>query len=267
MTWIWRIQYNVELSWGAFCFTAQLKNISVIFVTAHTDDEVGHMIGLPCHMHFVGPHFSAYSEKPDPSIAQWDSTNDWIVHVIEWINMDFQELHAALIPSRISTPKFAVAQLVSCLTCDQNVEVRATLSASLKGLRRLMGVCTRVRIGYLPGNRSKTLRLFPMHDIAEISLNVAWNSNLIIPFLESLINPPVFPIGPHCKSVSNTLTYLNYNLILWVTSTPPPPSPTPTPCSTVEFGMWWIWDLVNPTLVLHFGGRRTIQYIPCQRDR
>ena len=43
-----------------------VENVSAIFVTAHTDEEVGPMIGLPCHKHF---------EKSDMSIVQWDSTN------------------------------------------------------------------------------------------------------------------------------------------------------------------------------------------------
>ena len=39
-----------------FCFYVTVEDVSAIFVTAHTDhdEEVGPMIGLPCHSPFVG---------------------------------------------------------------------------------------------------------------------------------------------------------------------------------------------------------------------
>ena len=66
-----------------------------IDVQMKTEEVVRLMVGLPCHRHSVGffivpfkapakgHPFSNYSEKPDPSIAQWDSTKWLNCH---WIN-------------------------------------------------------------------------------------------------------------------------------------------------------------------------------------
>ena len=67
--------------------------------------------------------FSANSEKPDPSIEQWDLSNDWIV--IEEIHVN-----AALAWSRIPTSSPPLRNWYqACIVLGRSI-IRATLSAS-----------------------------------------------------------------------------------------------------------------------------------------
>ena len=109
---IWRNTYNVELNWDVFvlhhsrrCFSHIWDSTSMCRLTEEVD---GPMIGFLCQRHFVwfllcqSRHrhgtflFPLILKKPDLSIEQWDSSNDWIV--IEEIHVN-----AALAWSRIPT--------------------------------------------------------------------------------------------------------------------------------------------------------------------
>ena len=136
---IWRKTYNVELSWDVFvlrhsrrCFSHIWDSTSMCRLTEEVD---GPMIGFLCHRHFVGffivpimapardHSFSANSEKPDPSIEQWDSSNDRIV--IEEIHVN-----AALAWSRIPTSSPPLRNWYhACLVLGGSI-IHATPSAS-----------------------------------------------------------------------------------------------------------------------------------------
>ena len=155
-TWmmrIWRNTYNVELNRDVFvlrhsrrCFSHIWDSTSMCRLTEEVD---GPMIGLFRRV-FIVPimaaawehSFSANSEKPDPSIEQWDSSNDWIV--IEEIHVN-----AALAWSRIPTSSPLLRNWHhACLPCDRKVDysryaVREPLAGVPLMVRRLKGVLER----------------------------------------------------------------------------------------------------------------------------
>ena len=82
-----------------FFYVMTVEDVSTIFVKGHTEEEVGAMIGLPCHSHFVGPPFSRLFREIGP-VYRAVGFNKWLSCL--WMNTYAFSGVAALIRSLFS---------------------------------------------------------------------------------------------------------------------------------------------------------------------
>ena len=112
MTWIGRNKYNVGSSREVFV----LRHSRRCFGNICDSTWVVLIIGLPCHRHFAGLPFSCIFREARP-VYRAVGFNKWLNwHYIN--TYGFSGVACYLYFESNFHPKSAVAQLVSCLTCD-----------------------------------------------------------------------------------------------------------------------------------------------------